>query len=381
MALIKCPDCQREISDLAEVCISCGRPMIPKNQQQTDIGSIFSDSSSDQIKEQKIADDSKSSFIVFVVCFFIIIALLIVSVGSSRQESRYKEPSVAVSPPKTSQNSSSYVDEAIGTTGFMSPEEAALQTAIDFTRSQPNSSLSMQVTGYKYALEELDKIKTTYPNYKVGVIKSLTNEFVAKKTGLETELQKLEAELLKKAEEGRPQRDKEAKEREKEAKEREKKQQQLEVKLRKLEKKFRVKKDEVNKTDFLTHKTFPVYANSRSCIYPYVGRSGYSRWLRIKVQYTADSWLFVEKLIFSIDGENVVKEFNHFDWRRDNGSGGIWEWVDLSDDLEMQDLLVKIANSKKTILRFEGRQYYKDITITAADKKAILETIEYYKAS
>jgi len=373
LGLTKCPDCHREISDSAEVCIGCGRPMLPKNQQRVDIGSIFSDSPSDQINEQKIADDSKSSFTVLVVCLFIVIALLMASVESSSQKGRSKEHSVAVSPPKTSQNDSSYVAEAVGESGFMSTEEAALKTAIEFTRCHPNSSLGMQITGYKYALEELDRIKTTYPNYKVGVIASLTVEFIAKKTALETELQKLEAELLKEAEASRPQR-------EKEAKEREQKQQQLEAKLRKLEKNFRVKKDEVNKTDFLTHKTFPVYANSRSCVYPYVGRSGYSRWLRIKIQYTASSWLFVEKLIFSIDGENVIKEFDHFEWKRDNNGGSIWEWVDLSSDIELQQLLEKIAKSKKTILRFEGRQYYKDITISSADKKAILETIEYYKA-
>ena len=27
MALIKCPDCSKEISDVAEKCIHCGRPM------------------------------------------------------------------------------------------------------------------------------------------------------------------------------------------------------------------------------------------------------------------------------------------------------------------------------------------------------------------
>lgn len=39
MALIQCPDCGKEISDLAEVCIGCGRLMLSKGQKQSDIES------------------------------------------------------------------------------------------------------------------------------------------------------------------------------------------------------------------------------------------------------------------------------------------------------------------------------------------------------
>lgn len=34
MALIKCPDCGKEISDLAEACIHCGRPIQPRNKKK-----------------------------------------------------------------------------------------------------------------------------------------------------------------------------------------------------------------------------------------------------------------------------------------------------------------------------------------------------------
>jgi len=374
LSLIKCPDCNREISDIAEVCIGCGRPMFPKSQQQVAIGPIFSDSPSEQIKEQQHTNESNGSFFVFVVGFLIVIALLVVSVESSRPKVDPKVSSVINNLPQASQGQASKSDSFLEKSEPLSAEEGALQAAIEFTNCHPETSLGMKIIGYKYALEELDKIKQAYPSYKTDVIASLSSEFAGKKAALESELKKQEAILKQEEEERKPQL-------EKEAKESAERLQQLETKLKKLERNFRVKKDEVNQTDFLTHKTFPVYANSRSCIYPYVGRSGYSRWLRIKIQYTASSWLFVEKLIFSIDGENVIKEFDHFEWKRDNNGGSIWEWTDLSGDIEFQQLLEKIAKSKKTILRFEGRQYYKDITISAADKKAILETMEYYKAS
>lgn len=44
MALIKCPDCNKEISSLAETCLHCGRPMYPDgecpNCQSCDIHEI-----------------------------------------------------------------------------------------------------------------------------------------------------------------------------------------------------------------------------------------------------------------------------------------------------------------------------------------------------
>lgn len=379
MALIQCPDCGKEISDLAEVCIGCGRPMLSKGHKQSDIDNIPFESSSGQINERNPASEAKGSFIGLIVGFFLITALLIASVTGSRPQSIQETNPVGTSRPPSSEISQ------IGVSNVLTPADAALEMAINVSKNCQDFSLNMQITVHKRAIEELDNIKNTYPAYKVDLIASLTNEFKTKILVLEAELQKQEADLLKEAKLSSPQTEEEAEKMRiqlaKETKEREQKQQQLAARLKKLEKKFRVKKDEVNESDFLTHKTFPLYADSRSCICPYIGRSGYSRWLRIKIRYTANSWLFVEKLIFSIDGENVIKEFDRFEWKRDNDGGSIWEWIDLPGDIKLEELLEKIAKSKKTILRFVGHQYYKDVIISDADKKAILETIEYYKAS
>lgn len=57
-------------------------------------------------------------------------------------------------------------------------------------------------------------------------------------------------------------------------------------------------------------------------------------------------------------------------WKRDNDSE-IWEWVDVPLDTEMRTLLEKVAHSKKTIVKFDGQQYYDDFTVTEKDKAAI----------
>lgn len=45
-------------------------------------------------------------------------------------------------------------------------------------------------------------------------------------------------------------------------------------------------------------------------------------------------------------------------------------------DIEM---LWEIANSKETIIRFEGNDYYDNFTVSAADKKAIKEILTAYE--
>jgi len=344
LALIKCPDCQKDISDLAEVCINCGRPMASSASEIKDVGTIFSDGNFEkhdlQDSESGKPDNSPGLFLVLLISLAILIGAHFMS---STTQTKTK-PSNNVPP---QQNVKS-----------LSEAEESLQTAIKFTEGNQNRSIGMKLAGYKYALQELEKTTQKYPKFKANEIASLTARFSSEKAALEADLAKQEEEEKKAAE---------------------KKQRELEARLKKLEGNFSIKKDEVEGSVFLRNKTFPVYTNSRSCIYPYIGKSGSRKWLRVQIQYTSDDWLFVERLVFSIDGEKIVKNFNHFDWQRDNGSGDIWEWVDLSADLDMETLLEKIANSKKTILRFEGRQYYKDLTISASDKKAILETMEYYK--
>ena len=49
----------------------------------------------------------------------------------------------------------------------------------------------------------------------------------------------------------------------------------------------------------------------------------------MRLNYTNDSWLFVENAALNIDGETV--RLPYLDWKRDNDSE-IWEWIDVSVD-------------------------------------------------
>jgi len=138
--------------------------------------------------------------------------------------------------------------------------------------------------------------------------------------------------------------------------------------LRTLEKKT----DDFNGITFYKHPTEPHYADTRTYFLPYLAKKDDRVWMRFQAHYTSDSWLFVKSLSFNIDGQ--VHRFPNADWKRDNDSE-IWEWADVSVDKSLEELLLQIANSKKTIARFDGQQYYDNVTVSAGDKQAIKDMI------
>ncbi len=143
---------------------------------------------------------------------------------------------------------------------------------------------------------------------------------------------------------------------------------------------FRVEEDPVQRVKFYSSKMEPRYANERSYVFPYIGMGEYnSIWLCVKLHYTGDDWIFFDKITFAIDDERIIKTYKYSELERDNGHGDVWEYVHIIDN-GYEDLFWKIANSKKTIVRFEGDAHYFDLTVSDADKQAIRELLTAFDA-
>ena len=130
--------------------------------------------------------------------------------------------------------------------------------------------------------------------------------------------------------------------------------------------------DKVENITWYKPQAYPYYANSRSYVLPYIGVDSYGNaWLRLVFHYTGDSWIFFKKITVSVDVQNYVKDFDYFEVSRDNGSGDVWEYVDIS-------MLRAIAASKETIVRFQGDDYHYDLTVKSSDKSAIISVLDAY---
>lgn len=140
--------------------------------------------------------------------------------------------------------------------------------------------------------------------------------------------------------------------------------QQRSALLRRLDKET----DSFNGVTFYKHPTEPRYADDRTYFLPYLAAKGDAVTMRFQAHYTNDSWLFVTSLSFNIDGE--IRRFPSSTWKRDNDSE-IWEWTDVVVNDGIRELLLEIANSNQTIARFDGQQYYDNVTVGSGDKQAI----------
>lgn len=138
--------------------------------------------------------------------------------------------------------------------------------------------------------------------------------------------------------------------------------------------------DKVTGVTWYQHDNEPTYIDTRSYVIPYIGKKGSSVWLRARINYTGDDWVFWKKLTIVADEKRYTKSFSYFDLVRDNEGGNVWEYVDFEPSAADIEMLKTIAASKETIIRFEGDERHYDLTVRSADKKAIREVLAAYEA-
>ena len=98
----------------------------------------------------------------------------------------------------------------------------------------------------------------------------------------------------------------------------------------------------------------------------------------LKIQYYGSSWLFANSI--TIVADDFTWRSSEVEFFRDNTGGVVWEYafLDLSNP-KYRTVVNKIISSKEVIIRFQGKQYYKDLDVTERMKKdiaSILKTID-----
>lgn len=145
--------------------------------------------------------------------------------------------------------------------------------------------------------------------------------------------------------------------------------------IKKIKPLFRDKHDEFNKITWIEHNTVPRFINSRG-FYTYIGLDeNEDPTLRLVIRYYGDDWLFISKILVKPD--DALFEIYPEKMERDNDSD-VWEWMDIVPNDTNIAMLVSIISSKNTKVRFEGKQYYKDWTLTQKEIKGLNDTQKYY---
>ena len=141
--------------------------------------------------------------------------------------------------------------------------------------------------------------------------------------------------------------------------------------------KLRLQKDAIQKIDFYYSKLNSDSLASNQILI-YIGKQNKNPWLRFVIKYYGSDWLFANKFIVQADGVNYEFPIPLSD--RDVMSGGmVSERFDITEDGLFTPMLKAIANSKKAVIRLEGKSFYKDREITKNEKQAILDVFSGYE--
>lgn len=145
-------------------------------------------------------------------------------------------------------------------------------------------------------------------------------------------------------------------------------------------KKLRSQYDEMNGVTWYYDKSTPQYTNYNS-FHLYMGqKEGGKPWLRFRIQYTADDWLFIESFVIKTDYTSHTISTSYGQVETDHGSGKIWEWYDVKMDNRLYSIVIEIIESKSVKLRCNGKQYYKDRTLSAKEKQGLQNVLDAYEA-
>ena len=138
------------------------------------------------------------------------------------------------------------------------------------------------------------------------------------------------------------------------------------------------KNDEIRRVTYYIPSIMPVYMNSRCAVLPYLAEKGNNFYMKLRYNYAGNDWVFFKKVIIDIDGSQQYRSFSYFSINRDNAGWMVGELIDVDVDAKDIDMLRKIATSNKTVVRFEGDNYYHDYELTANDKSAIKDVLIIY---
>jgi hypothetical protein len=146
--------------------------------------------------------------------------------------------------------------------------------------------------------------------------------------------------------------------------------------------KMRKEYDDVNEFTWYYDKTSPQYVNSRTCFFAYIGKGGNSApFLRLAIYYVADDWLFIKSYTIKVEDKTYdITEDGYGEIKKDNGTGGIWEWLDRKAGKNEYEIIKAVANGNNVKIRFSGKDYYKDRVISSSEKQALKNVLDAYEA-
>lgn len=141
--------------------------------------------------------------------------------------------------------------------------------------------------------------------------------------------------------------------------------------------KLRKKYDDVSGVTWYSNPYFTHY-NDYNLTSIYLGKNGSSVWIRLKMSYAGEDWIFFENAYLSYDGNTKEVYFNEYeDKKSDNSGEAVWEWVDVSVDNDLLLFLREMPEGKNVKMRLSGK-YTKTRRLSINEIKGIKDVLLAY---
>jgi hypothetical protein len=132
-----------------------------------------------------------------------------------------------------------------------------------------------------------------------------------------------------------------------------------------------LKKDEdvVQQLTFFRHPNSPEKPGRTALFFYCVAAKSGRPSLRLVAQFSSPKWLFVQTATVLADGKVIAQLSGR--WERDHNGGKVFEWLDFSIDGKQKTATAAMVAAKTIMVRFDGRQYRHDHTLSASDLRAL----------
>jgi hypothetical protein len=118
--------------------------------------------------------------------------------------------------------------------------------------------------------------------------------------------------------------------------------------------KLKKKIDDISGITWYEQPYFTHY-NNRNLLSLYIGENSSGAWLRLKMSYTGDDWIFFTDAYLSYDGNTVSIPFNEYEEKKTDNHTDVWEWIDVSVSNSLLSYLREYANAKEPKMRLSGK--------------------------
>jgi len=135
---------------------------------------------------------------------------------------------------------------------------------------------------------------------------------------------------------------------------------------------MKIDKDEVDRKYFISPRGNILRSEAKL----YIGFNDMDKWLRFKVKYYGDNWLFVNS--YKIAADDYRWQSPRMVFKRDHSSGSVWEWIDVPASKQEIEIAKALAYAETATIRFQGSKYYSDKQLKKDQKESIKKILNLF---